>query len=442
MKLAVIVISQLGDLQKLHKFLPDYKLVDTSKTPTDPKIVLHLNLQDQQKILQYISFLKLYNYSIKGIVVQDNSQADYKSIIYQLKCFEILHIIVGQDNDDSFMQRVVAELTSSTWQYPLYDAATIPIQPLTPAPSIFPPKSDNKDNNDRRRLIHGREIHEGNAVGRYLQPPPMLWGRDGHNIWMGDMYRGGSAFLILGGPSFGQVDKTKLSQAGILTMGVNNSPKTFRPNMWISVDDPSHFIKSIWLDPKITKFVPYSHSEKVIFDNEAWKELDMKAGDCPNVWYFKRNEHFKANQFLFEDTINWGNHKDHGGGRSVMLAAIRILYYLGIRTIYLLGCDFKMDENTKYHFEQDRAEGSIKGNNSTYELLVERFQQLKPIFEDNGLNVYNCNKASGLMVFPFIEFEEAIKIATANLPSDLSQERTAGLYERTAHKKDKKNAVK
>ena len=445
MQLAVIVISLFEDLQQLHKYLPDFKLADTTKLPlTDHKIVLHLNPQDQQKLIQYTSLLKLYNYTIKSIIVQDPS-LDYQPILAQLKCFEVNQIIVGKENlsSDNFMQQVIKELTLPTWQFPLYDAATIPLQPLPPVSlsPLFPPKGDNKDNNDRRRLIHGREIHEGNVVGRYLQPPPMLWGRDGHNIWMGDMYRGASAFLILGGPSFNQIDKVKLNQAGVLTMGVNNSPKTFRPDLWVSVDDPSHFIKSIWLDPKITKFVPYSHSEKVIFDNEAWKELDTKVGDCPNVWYFKRNEHFRANQFLFEDTINWGNHKDHGGGRSVMLAAIRVLYYLGIRTIYLLGCDFKMDENTKYHFEQDRAEGSIKGNNGTYKLLSERFRELKPIFEENGLNVYNCNKLSGLTVFPFIEFGEAVKKATADLPSDLSQERSMGLYERTAKKKEK-NAAK
>lgn len=434
MKSAVIVVSQLSSLQSLHKYLPEYKLTTIDQTPSDPYIVIHLNTQDQQKLIQYTSFLKLYEYDIKSIII-DDGPTDYKSILSQLECFKINNIIVGQDRltNDAFMQSVVKQVTFvkpkiAETILPLYGSRLIPV-------------GETKDIGDRSKERHGREVHNGHQIGKYLQPPPMLFSRDGHNVWMGDMYRGDSAFLILGGPSFSKVDKTKLDKAGILTMGVNNSVKTYRPNLWISVDDPTHFMKSIWFDPKITKFVPYSHSEKILFDNEAWKEMTTKVGDCPNIWFYKRNEHFIASQFLFEDTINWGNHKDHGGGRSVMLAAIRILFYLGIRNIYLLGCDFKMDENTKYHFEQDRAEGSIKGNNSTYELLVDRFTQLKPIFEANDLHVYNCNPDSGLKVFPFIDLDAAIKTATTRLPADLANERTAGLYERNANKK-KKNEPK
>ena len=439
MKSAVIVVSQLDTLQHLHKYLPEYKLTTIDQAPSDPYVVIHLNIQDQQKLIQYISFLKLYGYDTRSIII-DDGPTDYKSILSQLECFKINNIIIGKDRltNDAFMQSVVKQVTFvkpviAEAKMPIYDSHLISVMPI--------PVSENKDIADRSKERHGREVHSGHRVGKYLQPPPMLFTRDGHNVWMGDMYRGESAFLILGGPSFSKVDKSKLDRAGVLTMGVNNSVKTYRPNLWISVDDPTHFMKSIWFDPKITKFVPYSHSEKSLFDNEAWQEMTAKVGDCPNVWFYKRNEHFIAKQFLFEDTVNWGNHKDHGGGRSVMLAAIRVLFYLGIRKIYLLGCDFKMDENTKYHFEQDRAEGSIKGNNSTYELLVDRFTQLKPIFEANGLNIYNCNPDSGLKVFPFVDFDEAIKTSTAGLPADLSKERTVGLYERTVNKK-KKNEPK
>jgi hypothetical protein len=80
------------------------------------------------------------------------------------------------------------------------------------------------------------------------------------------------------------------------------------------------------MDPTIMKFVPICHASKFIFNSDEWKFMDVRVGDCPNIVYYKRNEHFKAKQFLWEDCINWGNHKDHGGGRSVMLAAIRILF--------------------------------------------------------------------------------------------------------------------
>lgn len=304
-----------------------------------------------------------------------------------------------------------------------------------------PPGGNGRDGADHTQLRHGRDRYKGYLVGKYVQTPPMIFSRDGHSIWLGDIYRGSSCFLIAGGPSFAEIkNKELLSQPGFITMGMNNSVKSYRPDLWCCVDSPTHFMKSIWLDPKITKFVPFAHASKPIFDNEEWKELDTVVGDCPNVMYYRRNENFDPNNFLFEDTMNWGNHSKWGGGRSVFLPAIRLLFFLGIRKIFLLGVDFKMSEKYTYHFNQERSKGSIKGNNSTYEKLKERFKLLKPIFEDNELFIYNCNPDSALEVFPKIDFKEAIKIATTDMPN-IEKERTEGLYDREAKKKKSKSEL-
>jgi len=299
-----------------------------------------------------------------------------------------------------------------------------------------------RDGADQSAFRHNRMRDVGFKIGKYIQTPPLLFTRDGHSLYLGDIFRGASAFLIAGGPSFKNIDVEKLSSAGFLTFGLNNSAKSFRPNLWTCVDDPTHFIKSVWLDPKIMKFAPMAHADKKIFDNEAWKEMDMTVGDCPNVLYYRRNEDFKADQYLFEDTVNWGNHTKLGGGRSVMLAALRLSFYLGIRKVFLLGVDFDMNENNKYHFEQERTDKSIKNNNDTYDLLKSRFKQLKPIFEENDFQVFNCNPESGLKVFDFISFEDAIKSATKMMPKNLETERTAGLYDRGASSKKEKEKNK
>ncbi|MFP6898684.1 MAG: hypothetical protein VCA38_18955 [Roseibacillus sp.] len=292
-----------------------------------------------------------------------------------------------------------------------------------------------RQDSDQQRLRHARERHEGFDVGMYIQTPPLLFTRDGHNLHLGDRFRGRSAFLIGGGPSFANLDHAMLSRPGCLSMAMNNAVKLHRPDLWISVDNPSHFVKSVWLDPKIEKFVPMCHSEKKIFDNEAWEESDLKVGDCPNVVFYRRNEHFQATQYLFEDTVNWGNHKQWGGGRTVMLAAIRILFFMGVRRIYLLGVDLMMSQDSKYHFEQDRTGSSITGNNRTYALLANWFEQLKPHFAEHGLEIYNCNAESSLKAFPFVEFEEAVGYCTRGMPEDPKLERTEGLYDRKARAK-------
>ncbi len=155
--------------------------------------------------------------------------------------------------------------------------------------------------------------------------------------------------------------------------------------------------------------------------------MNVNVGDCPNVFGYQRNEKFHAPRYLKEETINWGNHKRYGGGRSVMLASLRILYLLGFRKVYLVGVDFEMTDEKRYHFDEGRTEASIKGNMSTYSKMVQWFTELKPLFDKEGFIVKNCNPNSGLRAFPFTTVEEAVGEATFHL-GDVDQERTRGMY--------------
>jgi len=291
------------------------------------------------------------------------------------------------------------------------------------------PSGGDADRADDRQARWGRDRDDGFVIGRFVQTPPLFFTRDHHPLWLFDLYRGRSLFLICGGPSVKSLRMSRLRQPGIVTMGVNNSARTFRPNLWCEVDSPHNFIKSVWMDPLITKFVPIDHVSKRIFDSNTWSYTGEVVGDCPNVIYFKRNERFNAAQFLWEDSLNWGNHTKWGGGRSVMLPAVRIAFLLGFRRLFLLGADFGMDAQQKYHFEQDRHAGSVKGNNKTYEQLNTRFAELRPLFEAEGFEVLNCNPASNLTAFEHVRYRDALKLAAAELDVDWQHERTFGLYE-------------
>lgn len=49
------------------------------------------------------------------------------------------------------------------------------------------PTAEARDAKDWERVRHARERRSGFPVGRYLQPPPMLFSRDGHNLFLGDV---------------------------------------------------------------------------------------------------------------------------------------------------------------------------------------------------------------------------------------------------------------
>lgn len=276
---------------------------------------------------------------------------------------------------------------------------------------------------------------------------PSIFTTNNHQINLKNIYQNTPAFLILSGPSFNEIIKsTSVIQLGNqfltykdalhypshITMSVNNSVKSFRPNLWSCVDEPNRFLKSIWLDPTIQKFIPHEHMGKKLFDSTKWVDSDITVSQCPNVYGIYRNEKFNHQTFLNENTFNWGDHKNYGGSRSVMLIAIKLLYYLGIREIYLLGCDFYMNEQHKYHFEQDRTRQALNNNNKTYGKMIERFELLKPIFDNAGLKIYNCNCRSELKVFPLIGFEQAMLNVYKKFDIDIIHERVDGLYEREA----------
>jgi hypothetical protein len=292
-------------------------------------------------------------------------------------------------------------------------------------------RSLKKDVNDWKQFRFGRDRHMGFSVSsEFYQPVPFFYTREGANLNLIGHYRGGSIFIICNGPSLasGNYDLSLLKRPGVMTYGMNNGARTIRPNFWTCVDDPKRFLKSIWLDPCITKFVPHAHAEKKIFDNERWEDTNILVGQCPNCVYYHRNEKFMAERFLFEDTINWGNSGDNGGGRSVMLPVLRICFLLGFRTIYLLGADFKMSPNYTYHFDEQRAKGAVNCNNNTYDRLKSEYlPALKPYLEAEGVQVFNCNPESELKVFDYMPYDQAIANAIEHM-GNVDKERTWGMY--------------
>lgn len=247
----------------------------------------------------------------------------------------------------------------------------------------------------------------------------VLYTSKGHSVSLEDHYKGDQAFLVLSGPSSNALDLkgTLEGKRGVVTMCVNNSWSLLRPTLWTAVDDPNTFLDAGWKDPGITKFVPYGKEESRLglkMPDGSFRWSGRKVGQMPNIWFYKRNDRFDPDTYLNEDTVNWGCHQNITdklgcrGSRSVMMAAIRILYYLGFRTIYLVGADFQMNERMKYAFRQDRERGSIKGNNNTYRDLNIRYKHMRPMMEAAGLRVFNTNPKSRLEAFDMIDYKEAI----------------------------------
>lgn len=255
-----------------------------------------------------------------------------------------------------------------------------------------------------------------------------------------DLFVGQTCFLCLNGPSFNEVDKGPLRQPGIVTYCVNNGAHGFRPNLWSCLDPPHRFMRSIWEDPTIMKFIPMENLKRRVLapeDGEDGHPSGPKASSFPNLFGFSRNSSFDANKFLTEGTVNWGNTKRLGGGRSVMVASMKVMYILGFRRVFLLGCDFSMSEDNRYWFDEQRSKGAIRNNNRSYGKMNGYFDELRPHFEEAGFVVHNCYEQSGLKSFDYMPLDEALDVART--PPEYTEASTYGMYVRRGRKAKKAN---
>lgn len=254
---------------------------------------------------------------------------------------------------------------------------------------------------------------------------PLIRTKDGNPSFLKNHFENQSVFLIGGGPSINTVDTSFLSSRGILSFAINNigAYKSIRPNFWLCTDETSQFHEVIWKDGQIWKFIPEHFSGKPFkLADGSWSKYCKRL--CPNTWTFTLNEKFNSKEFFTTDNVCFGASKDFkddlglAGGRSTMLAAFKILFYLGFKKIFLLGVDFKMKEEEPYAFPQKKHKAGCNTNNGSYKLLEKRLTALKPQMKNFGMEVYNCNLESHLKCFPFLPVWEAIDLALKDFYTD------------------------
>ena len=268
--------------------------------------------------------------------------------------------------------------------------------------------------------------------------PLIVHGKDAEQTHvLRDLISGCSAFLVAGGPSSKQQDLKKLQQRGVFTLAVNNVAGHFKPNAFVCSDPPSKFHHGIWLDPTIMKFIPSPKMRKNrghlrrkrgdVFEDLTLNGKTISTKDCPNLWGFARSAWWAyGDEFFTESHATWGNNKGGmirtGNPTTVctLLLGIRLLYYLGVRNLYLVGVDFTMSTSQGYSFEQGRTEEAATNNNSQYRLVNHGLCQMaeNEVFDKFGLRVFNTFETSGLRAFPYVPFEVAVQETLKEFPKE------------------------
>lgn len=249
-----------------------------------------------------------------------------------------------------------------------------------------------------------------------------------------------SAFLVCGGPSVNLLPYHLLRERGIVSLGINNAAGHVPCSAWCFSDPQEKFHHGLYLDPKIITFAPIPKLSKRIRVKTGNKIewVDTKIQDCPNTFGFDRKTLMYPEQFLTTPYAQWG----YGGKQpenerpftclATMLIGIRLLCYLGCKRIYLLGADFWRSEDAQYAFAQKAA--LVNGR---YEKENAMLISIKPVLEQQGIEIYNCNRESKCTAFQYINFDDAYIDCQGGVPKEPFD--LAGWYEKDAKdaKKDK-----
>ena len=295
----------------------------------------------------------------------------------------------------------------------------VPAHPPDPPP---PPKRAGAVPKRKRLPV---EEHEGVVFDVRGRPADCLK----------DAFFNSGLFLVCGGPSLKKTDLTLIQRPGILTAAVNNAAVHFRPHIWFMCDRQSNFSDWAWMDPGIP--LKFTKQKYLYGDMQRWTPGGLyKSGsprDLQGVWGYKHKAGWDADTFLTDDLPTWGaknaaqDPEDKQSHKSVMLPALWLSYWLGVRRIYLVGCDWKMKESQPYAFPQDVPAGKVAGNNALYAWLGRRFKELRPHFQKHGLEVTNCTVGGHLEAFPRMALKDAVEFELSKLDFP-SEPGTEGYY--------------
>jgi hypothetical protein len=272
-------------------------------------------------------------------------------------------------------------------------------------------------------IVNRSDIHvEGTAQdllrNGYDQPLPWT-----HNLHAQPDDRK-MAFLVGRGWSANEDKRWKLDSFKVPWMAINDFPKDGpKPRYFVTGDPSNYFGERVWTDASIMKFTGmiWRNSIRPREDAYAPKHTPM---DAPNTFFFNHcNNEVDYGSWLHVPWVTWGNTlwgKDtpdqfykKGAARSSMLIGLRLLWHLGYREVYLLGCD-------------------CAGHHSPYpeywNAIFDMLRQLAPTFRRYGYSVYQTNPDAHLRCFEFADFDEAVnKVHPNRKAAELASRMTPGV---------------
>ena len=139
---------------------------------------------------------------------------------------------------------------------------------------------------------------------------------------------GQSVILCCTGPSLKQTNVDKLKATGLPLFGLNNAFEALDLDFWMAVDSADQFDQKIWRKDCI-KFY-------------AWDfRADKLLRGAKNLFFYKKyGIEKKGHEQFNEDIVVEGPYINFIFEGYTFSMALHMLYWLGFRKVFLVGCDF------------------------------------------------------------------------------------------------------
>lgn len=165
------------------------------------------------------------------------------------------------------------------------------------------------------------------------------------------------AFLCGGGPSLKNVDPSILNGHNRLVFALNNTYPFVRPDIWIGMDDPECYRRDIFWQPFI-KIMRGGYQDRL--------SEGHRIDDLHNVYYADL-----APLSDPEDIFKLRAHDiEFAWKQNVLVTALHIIIWMGIKKIYLFGCDLN-NGNQNYYENIDLTEEQKEWNSALYSQQLE-----------------------------------------------------------------------
>jgi hypothetical protein len=244
----------------------------------------------------------------------------------------------------------------------------------------------------RKRKVRGRTV------------PVICNARDASDALTSGDWAGRRCFILGGGPSLIGFDYSQLNND--LTIGVNKSFIYHPVTINYAMDSTFYTLVTVW---SATQSDPEQLHKK-------WLEYSGIK-----VWLTPRERvSFSRDVYLIKSIRNAVVSFDiaegiHGGNNSAF-GAMMLAVALGANPIYLLGCDFCVEQNEGKKKENLRThchDGYINTNITRYSKKLVRFRLVFEKFYDilcnhHGIEIVNLNPDSMLGLYPKKKLEEVI----------------------------------